>query len=386
MSVRIVVFGATGYTGELTARALVAAGAAPVLAGRNVARLADLGRELGGLEYVVADAGRPATVAALVRPGDVLISTVGPFLRWGEPAVAAAVGAGAHYLDSTGEPGFIRDVFERWGPRAADAGCTIMTAMGYDYVPGNVAAALALTDAASSPLDLRNAGLKGTAVGVDVGYFTTADGDPGRSAGRSSVSGGTRASMFGVLGEPLFAWRGGRLVSERGAASMRGFDVDGRTLRAVSVGGSEHLILPAAFPQVRDVGVYLGWFGSASPAVVAASGLGELLMAIPGIRPATRGLMGRFARGSTGGPDAEARARVGSLVVAEARDAAGRVVGRARLEGVNPYDFTAAMLAWSALQAAAGRLAVGGAHGPVSAFGLAAAMQGVEAAGLGRVG
>ena len=44
-----------------------------------------------------------------------LVSTVGPFARWGEPAVQAAIGAGAHYLDSTGEAPFIRAVFERYG-------------------------------------------------------------------------------------------------------------------------------------------------------------------------------------------------------------------------------------------------------------------------------
>ena len=53
---------------------------------------------------------------ALVERGDVLVSTVGPFARWGEPAVQAAIATGAHYLDSTGEGSFIREVFERFGP------------------------------------------------------------------------------------------------------------------------------------------------------------------------------------------------------------------------------------------------------------------------------
>ena len=45
-----------------------------------------------------------------------LVSTVGPFVKWGEPAVRAAIAAGATYLDSTGEPPFIRRVFEEFGP------------------------------------------------------------------------------------------------------------------------------------------------------------------------------------------------------------------------------------------------------------------------------
>ena len=117
MSGRIVLFGATGYTGRLTAEAMVARGDRPVLAGRSPERLAALAAELGDLETAVADVADPATVRALVEAGDALVATVGPFARWGDPAVEAAIDAGACYIDSTGEPAFIRRVFERFGPR-----------------------------------------------------------------------------------------------------------------------------------------------------------------------------------------------------------------------------------------------------------------------------
>src|SRR5947208_1443966 len=133
MPARIVLFGATGYTGRLTAEAMVARGLRPVLAARNGDRVRTQARELGGeLETAVADVARPDTVRALVERGDVLVSTVGPFVRWGGPAVQAAVAAGASYLDSTGETGFIRTVFERHGPGAEAAGCGLLTAFGYD--------------------------------------------------------------------------------------------------------------------------------------------------------------------------------------------------------------------------------------------------------------
>src|SRR4051795_9056854 len=150
MAGRIVLFGATGYTGELVARELAGIGERPVLAARNEARVRALASELGGLEAAVADVRRTESVAALVGRGDVLVSCVGPFARWGAAAVEAAIDAGAHYLDSTGETPFIRRIFEHWGPRAEAAGCVLLTAMGYDWVPGNLAAALALTDAASA--------------------------------------------------------------------------------------------------------------------------------------------------------------------------------------------------------------------------------------------
>ena len=76
-----------------------------------------------------------------------MLATVGPFARFGDPAAEAAIEAGASYLDSTGEPAFIRRVFERFGPRAERAAVGMVTAFGYDWVPGNLAGALALRDA-----------------------------------------------------------------------------------------------------------------------------------------------------------------------------------------------------------------------------------------------
>ncbi len=83
MTSRIVVFGATGYTGRLVAERLAAQGARPVLAGRDERRLAELAERLGGLETVKADAMRRNSVFAAVQPGDVLISTVGPVRQVG---------------------------------------------------------------------------------------------------------------------------------------------------------------------------------------------------------------------------------------------------------------------------------------------------------------
>jgi short subunit dehydrogenase-like uncharacterized protein len=363
MASRIVVFGATGYTGRLVSEALVKHGARPVLAARGRERVAALAAELGGLEHAVADLSEPDTVRALVERGDVLVSTVGPFVRWGEPAVQAAIGAGAWYLDSTGEGPFIRAIFERFGPGAAAAGTGLVTAFGYDWVPGNLAGALALRDAGEA------------AVRVDIGYYTTGGG------GMGDMSGGTRASAAGVMLERSFSWRGGRLVAERGARRLRHFD--GRP--AVSVGTSEAFALPRLQPGLRDVNVYLGWFGGLSRAMQAQSAVLDAVGRVPGARPALGRLMGSLVKGSTGGPDAEARSRSGSLVFAIAYDAAGNELSQVRLEGVNGYDFTGRILAWGARRAAERGLEGTGALGPVEAFGLAELEAGVAEAGLGRV-
>jgi short subunit dehydrogenase-like uncharacterized protein len=361
---RIVVFGATGYTGRNTAERLVARGERPVLAARNVERVRALADELGGLEIAVADVGRPESVRDLVEPGDVLVATVGPFGRWGDPAAEAAIAAGAHYLDSTGEPAFIRRVFEHFGPRAETAGIGMVTAFGFDWVPGNLAGALVLREAGEA------------AARVKIGYFS-----PGEIKG----SGGTMATIASSTFEPAFAWRDGRLVTERTAKRYATFDVNGRRRPAVSVGSSEHFTLPRLRPGLREVDSYLGWFGPASRPMQAMSAVAAAATAVPGMTSGLQSLAGRFVKGSTGGPDAELRAKSGSYAVATAYDESGRELAEVRVEGGNAYDFTFGALAWGATTAAAGGLKGAGALGPADGFGLDELEAGCREAGIARV-
>ena len=362
MAGRIVLFGATGYTGRLAAEAMVERGLSPVLAARNEQRLGELARELGGdLDTAVADVSDPGSITALLGKGDVIVSTVGPFLRYGHAAVEAAIGAGAHYIDSTGEPPFIREVFERHDAAARSAGCALLTAFGYDFVPGNLAGALALREAGDG------------ATRVDVGYFSTGHAEP---------SGGTRASLFGVMLEPAFAWRDGRIQDERSAKRYRTFPVKGREKPAVTVGASEHFGLPKAVPGLREVNAYLGWFGPASRPMQAVSAVGALATKVPGVSQGWDALGDRLVKGSTGGPDAEARAKGGSHIVAMAYDAGGGKLSEVHLTGVDGYTFTGRSLAWGAERAAAGALKGVGALGPVDGFGLDELEAGCAEAGL----
>ncbi|MDX6701733.1 MAG: hypothetical protein QOF26_1959, partial [Baekduia sp.] len=106
---------------------------------------------------------------------------------------------------------------------------------------------------------------------------------------------------------------------------------------------------------------------------------------LPGARSVLENALGRAVKGSTGGPDAAARATSGSLVVASAFDATGGRLSTVRLEGVNGYDFTAAILAWGAERAAAGELQGTGALGPADGFGLDVLADGVAQSGISRV-
>lgn len=359
----IVLFGATGYTGQLTARAMVARGMTPVLAGRNRDALKALAKELGGLSVRVADVADPVSVRKIVKTGDVVVSTVGPFARFGKPALDAALAGKAHYLDSTGEPGFVRQVFEDYDARVKATGKAFITAFGYDYVPGNTAAAAAL----------EKAGRK--AVRVDVGYFV--------AEGKGfDMSQGTRASLMGAMLEPGIHFNDGARQPGLGGLRTRKFDLGGgRQAGAISVPGSECIALPSSYPRLKDVNVYLGWFGMLSPVVSGLSHAQSLLFRVPGYKRALGWVSGRV--GSNGnGPDEAERAASGSHIIAIAYDAEGNELAVAELRGVNGYTYTANILAWGAQQALAGKVKDSGAIGPVAAFGLNALVAGNREAGL----
>jgi short subunit dehydrogenase-like uncharacterized protein len=346
----IVLFGATGYTGRLVADALVKRGARPLLAARNEMAVKKMAEDLDGLDATAADVASPDTLRAVVTGDTVLVTTVGPFLRWGRTALDAAIDAGAVYLDSTGEPPFIREAFEQRDAPARASGATLITAFGYDFVPGNLAAALALERAGDR------------AAKASVGYFITGGG----ANVKEMMSGGTAASIAGVMMAPHFGYQDGRVVSERSAKRVRSFATRGKQLTGISIGCSEHLSLPRLYPSLREVDVYLGWFGPGSRVMQAMSMLGE----VPGVRTGAEKLSERFVKGSTGGPGPEARAKSGSLIVAEAQDASGSVIERVELRGPNGYTFTGEILAWGAMQAAEHGVSGPGALGPVEAFGL----------------
>ncbi|OLT54624.1 saccharopine dehydrogenase NADP-binding domain-containing protein [Cellulosimicrobium sp. CUA-896] len=355
MAGRIVLLGATGYTGRLVAHELVARDARPVLAARSRERLDDLARELHEAsgaepETAVADVAEPRTVRALVERGDVLVSTVGPFTRRGGPAVRAAVDAGAVYLDSTGEAAFVREVFEQHGPRARENGATLLTAFGYDWVPGNLAGVLAL----------RAAGADATR--LSVGYF---------GLGGGGTSAGTRTTATAALLDPSYAWRDGRLRAERLGARVVTFDVGGRRVRGISAGGSEPFALPRLAPALRDLDVVVGSSSPAVHLVPAATALltGALRLPVLGAR-LREAVEARSAGPSGAGPDATRRASTRSHVVADARDRRGRLLHRVRLDGPDPYDLTARFLAAAAVRAVQQGVRDVGALGPVEAFGL----------------
>ncbi|MET0761963.1 MAG: saccharopine dehydrogenase NADP-binding domain-containing protein, partial [Thermoleophilaceae bacterium] len=133
----IAVYGATGYTGRLVAAEVLRRGADAVLMGRNAAKLEIVAEDLGGgVETRVAALDDAPVLREARASCAAVISCAGPFSDHGEPVLRAAIEAGIHYLDTTGEQTYIRRAFEEFGPEAQGAGVALLPAMGFDYAPG----------------------------------------------------------------------------------------------------------------------------------------------------------------------------------------------------------------------------------------------------------
>ena len=139
----VLLFGATGYTGRLTARALARRNVDFAIAGRNRAKLDALAEETSGPEVRVASVEDVGSLVHALEDVRVLITTVGPFVELGWTAVEAALEAGVHYIDSTGEGPFIARLIAQHGDRARDRSVVMAPALGFDEVPADVAATAA---------------------------------------------------------------------------------------------------------------------------------------------------------------------------------------------------------------------------------------------------
>jgi short subunit dehydrogenase-like uncharacterized protein len=143
----VVVLGATGFTGELTAEYLAQNASDSTrwaLAGRNRGKLEEVRRRLGEgqaeLPLVPADVTDPDSLRALADSTKVLISTVGPYINYGEPVVAACAAAGTDYVDLTGEPEFVDLMWLRYHEQAESTGARLVHSCGFDSIPYDLGA------------------------------------------------------------------------------------------------------------------------------------------------------------------------------------------------------------------------------------------------------
>src|SRR4051794_5528268 len=140
----IVLFGGTGFTGALTAEYL-AANAPPstrwALAGRNMGKLEQLRERLGvDVPLLKADVTDEQSIDAVAAGGRVVITTVGPYVEYGEPLVKACAEHGTDYTDLTGEPEFVDRMFVKYHAQAEASGARIVHACGFDSIPHDLGA------------------------------------------------------------------------------------------------------------------------------------------------------------------------------------------------------------------------------------------------------
>jgi short subunit dehydrogenase-like uncharacterized protein len=140
----IILYGATGFVGKLTAQYLAAAGgdARIALAGRSRDRLLAVRESLGesaqSWPLITADASQPSTLNAMAAQTQVVVTTVGPYAEHGLPLVAACAAAGTDYADLTGEPTFMRESIDHHHKQAVDTGARIVHSCGFDSVPSDL--------------------------------------------------------------------------------------------------------------------------------------------------------------------------------------------------------------------------------------------------------
>ena len=199
---KVAVFGATGYTGRLITAELHRRHVDTLLLGRDEKALAAIE---GARAVKAVSLDDPSSLVDALRGCDVVISCVAPFTRLGAPVVEAAIAAGCHYVDTTGEQRWVRRVYDEFGPRAAAAGVTLVPAATDDGVPGDLIAGLVARRLA-----------KVETLRVHHGVFD------------ASLSRGTMVSFGHIAASPPLAWQDGEWrETDAGAREPADFPRDG---------------------------------------------------------------------------------------------------------------------------------------------------------------
>jgi short subunit dehydrogenase-like uncharacterized protein len=342
--VTIVLYGATGYTGRLVADELARRGLDHVLSGRDPAKLERLADERGAAA-LPASLDDDASLRALLQNASAVINCAGPFTLAGDALVRAAIATGTHYVDSTGEQPFIRMVFDRHGRQAERAGVALVSALGFDYAPGDCIARL--TAAGLEPLEE-------LVVAYDVERF--------------GMSRGTLRSALEILKGGDVVYRDERWQPAPGGISRGSFDFPeplGR--RAVSRYPAGEVITVPHHTRTRAVTAMI-----TNTTVVQVGALAPLLpYLMPGLalslRTPLRGWLARSAQVLPEGPDEEDRraAKFTVAVLARGLDGATR---RGWLTGSDVYGTTARTLVEGAARLAEPGNGRSGALAPAMAF------------------
>jgi len=142
----LIVWGASGFTGRLVVEYLFSnyppgSGLRWAVGGRNTEKLrqvlADSGGDEAGVPVVIADSGNADSMRELAESSKVILSTVGPYARFGSMLVSACAQSGTHYCDLAGEPHWIRQMIDLYHETAKQSGARIVHSCGFDSIPSD---------------------------------------------------------------------------------------------------------------------------------------------------------------------------------------------------------------------------------------------------------
>jgi short subunit dehydrogenase-like uncharacterized protein len=307
MSARVLIYGATGYSGKLLATHAAARGLAPIVAGRSAERVQALAAQLG-VEARVAAIDDALGLRAMLEGVGCVIHAAGPFSATAQQMLDACLGARTHYLDITGEiPVF--ELCESLGARARERGVMLMPGVGFDVVPSDCLAAH-VASRVPEPQTLR--------IAID------ALGTPTRGTAKTSLE---------MMGVGCLVRRAGRIVALPPGSLQRDFDFGFGPQRCVGAPLGD-VVTAWHSARAENIEVYLR-AGPGMRAMLRASGpLGPLLRA----RPLQRGFQ-RLIDAMPEGPGEEERTQLRGHIVAEAISSRGETA-RARLDTPSGYQLT----------------------------------------------
>ncbi|MER5945393.1 saccharopine dehydrogenase NADP-binding domain-containing protein [Streptomyces sp. NPDC001904] len=346
----VVLFGATGFVGVLTAEYLAAHapdGLRWAIAGRDTAKLERLRERLTGIDpecavlpLLRADVADPASLRELAAGARVVISTVGPYLEFGEGIVAACADAGTDYVDLTGEPEFVDLMYVRHDARARETGARLVHACGFDSVPHDLGAYFTVRRLPEG-VPLRVDGFVRTNARFSGGTFASALNQFARGRQMVAAQRDRRRHQPRLVGRTAYAPTAApRYAKEVGAWALPLPTIDPqvvqRSARALERYGPDFRY--RHYAAIKSLPVAVGG--------VAAAGA---LFAAAQVAPARRWLGGRLLPGD--GPDAERRAK-SWFSVRFVGEGGGRRVFTEVSGGDPGYGETAKMLAESALSLA----------------------------------
>ncbi|GFG67629.1 enoyl reductase [Mycobacterium kubicae] len=366
----VVLYGATGFVGKLTADYLArtAADARIALAGRSSERLLAVRKTLPGSAQswpvVEADAAAPATLHEMAARTKVVVTTVGPYTRYGLPLVEACAAAGTDYADLTGEPPFVRDSIDQFHKQAADTGARIVHSCGFDSVPSDLSV-YALYQAArrdgTGELTDTNFVVRSMAGGLSGGTLAsllevldTASRDPEarRQLADPYTLSTDRAAEPDLGAQPDLPWRrGGQLAPELTGVWTAGFGMAPTNTRIVR---RSNALLDWAYGREFRYSEHMS-LGSSPVAPVASAvfnGVSNAMLALGSryFRLLPRGLVDRVMPKPGSGPSEATRERGYYKIETYTTTTTGaRYVTRMAQRGDPGYKATAVLLGECAL-------------------------------------